>query len=111
MFLKRDGKPVEQIGMRRLRAHVAEIVWRIDDAAAEVVVPNAIDDGAPGERVARIADPARQGDTAAAFIVRIGESESRFKAADTFERARFRFGTGLGNVAALEHVDLARLAG
>src|SRR5262249_25605352 len=97
--------------MRRLRAHVAEIVRRIDDAAAEMIVPNPIDDGAPGERIPRIADPKCQGDAAAALVLWIVELEPRFEGADAFECAGFGFGAGLVDVAALEHVDLARLAG
>ena len=33
------GQPVEQFGMRRLLSHLAEVVERRDDAAAEVVTP------------------------------------------------------------------------
>ena len=45
-------------------AHFAEIVRRVDDALAEMVMPNAIDDPAPGQRVlwigAHLASAARR---------------------------------------------------
>ncbi len=52
-----DGQPVEQLRMRRLLAHLAEVVERRDDAAAEVVVPHAVDDHARGERILGRPDP------------------------------------------------------
>ena len=41
---KVGGEPVEQFGMSRLRAHVAEVVRGIDKARAEMIVPDTIDD-------------------------------------------------------------------
>ena len=45
------GQPVEQLWMGRWIAHRAEVVQRADDAAPEVVVPDAIDDHARCEWV------------------------------------------------------------
>ena len=47
------GEPIEQFGMRRVAAHRAEIVRRGDDALAEVILPEAIDDDAGRERIDR----------------------------------------------------------
>jgi hypothetical protein len=47
-------QPVEQLGVRRRVAHLPEVLERRDDAAAEVLLPDAIDDDAGGERVSSI---------------------------------------------------------
>ena len=45
------GQPVEQFGMRGALAHLAEIVGRADDAFAEMMLPDAIDHHARGQRI------------------------------------------------------------
>ena len=52
-----DRQPVEQLRMRRLLAHLAEVVERRDDAAAEVMLPEPIDDHARGQRIVRRREP------------------------------------------------------
>src|SRR5262245_10130135 len=52
-----DCQPIEQLGMRRQLAHAAEVVWRLNDPAAEMILPNAIDDTPPRERIAAIGQP------------------------------------------------------
>src|ERR1700721_4388356 len=47
------GEPIEKLGMGRHGAHVAEVVWRIDDAFAEMIMPDAIHDAAPRQNVVR----------------------------------------------------------
>ena len=44
---KGGREPVEQLGMRRSHAVAAEIVGRIDQPGAEVMLPDAVDDHAP----------------------------------------------------------------
>ena len=44
------GQPVEQLGMRRGLALLAEIAGRGDDSAAEVMLPEAVDDHPRGQR-------------------------------------------------------------
>src|ERR1041385_4805526 len=51
------GEPVEELGVAGAAAHFAEVVGGVDDSAAEVVVPDAVDDGAPGEGVVGVGDP------------------------------------------------------
>ena len=46
--------------MRGAGAHAAEIVRRVDDAAAEVILPDAIHHHARGERIVGIGDPLGQ---------------------------------------------------
>src|SRR5207302_671998 len=60
IFEKRRGQPVEQLRMRRQRAHPAEVARRSDQTPAEVLLPDAIDDRPPGEDILRIAQPACQ---------------------------------------------------
>ena len=49
------GQPIEQFGMRRPAAVVSEVGGRFDDAAAEMVVPQAVDHHAGRQRVLRLA--------------------------------------------------------
>src|SRR3712207_7307436 len=44
------GEPVEQLGVRGLGAHVAEVAWRAHEPLPEVVVPQAVHDHARGQR-------------------------------------------------------------
>ena len=53
-------QPVEKLGMGGFTADRAEVARRVDDAAAEVPVPDAVDDDSRGERVLGVGDPARQ---------------------------------------------------
>ena len=50
LFHEPVGQPFEEFWMRGLVSLRAEIVWCGDDAAAEVVVPEPVDDHAGGER-------------------------------------------------------------
>ena len=54
------GQPVEQFRMRRLRALRAEIVLRLHDAAAEILLPDAIHGDAREQRILRVRHPAGQ---------------------------------------------------
>src|SRR5262245_23946865 len=78
-----DGQPVEQLGMRRFAAHFAEVIGCIYETSAEVVMPDAVDDGAPRQRVVRIGQPAGQGRAAAPLVLRIVELELRRQRTDT----------------------------
>ena len=49
--------------MRRQRSHPTEIVGRIDEPAAKMILPDSIDDRASSERILRIDDPLGQGRT------------------------------------------------
>src|SRR6266568_7373375 len=51
------GEPVQEFRMRGRRTHVAEVVWRIDDSPAKVILPDAIHDGTAGQHVPRIRNP------------------------------------------------------
>src|SRR6185369_11933015 len=50
-------EPVEQFGVRRPSAVEAEVVGCVDEAHAEVVMPEAVDYNARGERVVSIGNP------------------------------------------------------
>src|SRR6185295_953892 len=53
-----EREPVQQPGVRWLGALQAEVVLRLDEAAAKVLLPGAVHGDAGGERVARTCDPA-----------------------------------------------------
>jgi hypothetical protein len=100
-----DGEPVEEFGVGRERTHAAEVVRGIDEAGAEVVVPDAIDDGAPGEDVGVGGDPGGEGGAAGAlFAAGIGKggAEAGHAAKGTPGDRRF---AGGAEVAAVEDVD------
>ena len=48
-----EGQPIEQIRMRRQRPLDAEIVFGLDKALAEVLLPDAIHDDARRQRIVR----------------------------------------------------------
>ena len=58
--MSHSGEPVEQLRMRGRRAQLAKVVRRADDAAAEVMLPDAIDDHPRGEHVVGRGDPIGQ---------------------------------------------------
>src|SRR6266699_1136694 len=53
-----DRQPVEQLRMRGASALRAEILGRLDDAASEKLLPEAIHGGARGERIVLANQPA-----------------------------------------------------
>ena len=74
---KLHGQPVEQLGMRGQLAHPAEVVGRGHDPPAEVILPDPVDDRPPGQGVARVGEPARQGRAAVALGVAGGARTCR----------------------------------
>ena len=52
------GEIIEQLGMRRLDAGVAEVAGRCDDAAAEMMLPQSIHGDASRQRILAARDPA-----------------------------------------------------
>ena len=71
------GEPVEQLRVRRQRAHPAEVVRRLDDPPAEVVVPDAVDDRPPRQRVPLVDDPLRQRGAALRLVMAFRQVEPR----------------------------------
>src|SRR5438132_9573289 len=92
--------------MARQAAHAPQIVRSIDDPLAEVIVPDAIDDAAPGQRVARIGNPFGEGSTAISLALRLKGGVERGHA---FERAGADGLQRLLDVAAPEDEDRRRL--
>ena len=66
------GQPVEQLGMRRLLAQLAEVARGGHQPAAEMILPDAVDDDARGERIVRLREPAGQRRAAARGVGEIG---------------------------------------
>ena len=73
-------------------AHLAEVVAGLDEAAAEVALPDAVDHHAGGERVLRIGDPAGQGEAAAGGGRREGRLRRSAELADKELGWTARFG-------------------
>ena len=85
--------------MSGLCAHPTEIVWCCDDTGTEVVLPNAVDDGAPRERMIFFCEPTGESDSAVTFPVRVGEFERTCIALAQTQRAGNNFISRLAHVA------------
>ena len=104
------GEPVEEFGVGGEVAHVAEVVRGIDEAAAEVVVPDAVDDAAPGEGVLGVGDPVGEGGAAGAFGGVWGEVEAGGKGGDAGDGAGGGGASWFADIAAGKDGDGAGLA-
>ena len=71
LFHERRGQPVQQFGMRRTFAEQTEIFGRTGQPRAEMLLPDAVDLDAPGQRMIGARDPLRQFQASA---VRRGQS-------------------------------------
>src|SRR6185437_2565248 len=82
------GQPVEQFGMRGPTAVEAEIVGRIDQTDAEMIMPQAIDDHPREQRIVRPRGP--RGQTLATFALRgVGrQTEIRLQSRDRPDASR-----------------------
>ena len=101
-------EPVEQLGVARAVAVLAKIVRRLDEAGAEVVLPDAIHGDAGGEWVRGRGEPARE------LGARSGGVGGQFGQIVAHEHGRRAWRDGLAFVvpiAALEHVDGCALRG
>ena len=100
------GEPVEQLGVGGQLPHLPEVVRRRDEAAPEVVVPDAVRDRAPRERVVGVRDPARERQAPRPVVL------LRVEARGQRGQGRERPGTDelarRGLAAAVEHVDRPR---
>src|SRR5688572_19844808 len=62
------GQRIEQFRMRGWNAELPEVVWRAYEAFAEVILPDAVDHHARGERIVGAGDPARELEPSAAGL-------------------------------------------
>ena len=76
------GEPIEKFGMRRSRAARAEIARRGHETPTEMMLPEAVDQDAGGERVGRTGKP-------------VGQRRSPARGSRP-EETRFRLGGGIG---------------
>jgi len=98
-----DGKPIEEFRVGRLVAHFAEVAGGIYEAGTEVILPDAVGDGAPSEDVVRVGEPVGEGGTTVAFF--FGGGESGGEGGETVEGSGAGEGAGGGEAAAIENVD------
>ena len=92
------------------QAHAAEVVGRLHDALPEVPEPNAVDDAAPGERVVGAGDPLGERGAPVAFRVLGGQIEFKILLLKNRQCAGTHVFAWLEDVAAMQHLDGARLA-
>src|SRR5882724_13234462 len=78
------GEPIEKFGMRRPRAPRAEIARRGHETPTEMMLPDAVDQDAGGERVGRTGQP-------------VGQRRSPARGRRP-EEARSRLGVGIGDL-------------
>ena len=71
------GEPVEQFGVAGGFAVGAEVAGGADEASAEMVLPDAVDQDAGRERVVFVADPVGQGEAAGGLRRRLERGEDR----------------------------------
>ena len=108
MIAELDGQPVEQLGMRRPGAVAAEVVGRLDESAAEMIVPEAIGDRAPGEHISRAGEPVGQGGAAAPLVLGMGERKRARKTGQARQRSRADRLAGLLDFAPAQNGDRPR---
>ena len=62
------GEVIEQFGVGRPFAELAEVDWRADDPTAEMLLPDAIDHDAGRQRIVRAGDGVGEFQTAASLF-------------------------------------------
>ena len=70
VFHEVGGQPVEQFRVRGLGAFDTKVVRVAGDGLAKMLLPDAVDDGAGGQRVVRVRDPLGEGQATTAQFVR-----------------------------------------
>ena len=96
---------IEQFWMRRPISHRAEVVGRGDQALAEMMLPDAIDDYPRGERILRAGDRLSEFEPAVVGVLTIIDASQRLQKPPRHGRA------WLMEVAANEDVRIERLGG
>src|SRR5205823_4741870 len=82
-----NRQPIEQFGVSRTRTVPTEVVGSIDQPAPEVVVPDPIHDGPPGQGVARIGNPLGQCCPPKSPLTRSGQAKVGTQGLHASERA------------------------
>ena len=72
-----NGQPVQQLRMRGPATHLAEVVWRLHQATAEMILPHTVHDRTPGQRIVRVRQPAGEPRASRAFIMWVSDREFR----------------------------------
>jgi hypothetical protein len=91
--------------MRRRAAHLAEVARCVAQAAAEVMMPDAVHDAAPGQHVVGMRQPVGQRGAAFAFVLGILQRETRGQMRQRGERARPDDGAGLVEISPMQDVN------
>src|SRR5579864_2364147 len=96
--------------MRRLLAHLAEVVQRGDDATAEVMMPDSVDNHARGQRIVSRCQPFRQR-PAAARGVTVGRRQLRrwIAVGNHADESRLRYGSAALEISVEQKICRRRL--
>src|SRR5205807_3343630 len=81
------GQPVQQLRMRGPATHFAEVVWRLHQATAEMIMPHTVHYRTPGQRIVRVRQPAGERRASPAFIMWISDFEFRRQRGDACQCA------------------------
>src|SRR5262245_42184681 len=101
-------EPIEQIRMRWQRSVMAKIIRRIDEALAEVIVPDVIRARAPSEGGRPTCDPLRERSARRAFVA-VRSFELALQIRNRGQRVWVHGLDRIINIAAPEQSDGARL--
>src|SRR6266704_2169527 len=83
-----------------------EIARRIHQTSVEMVAPDPIDNGSPGQGIAGIGDPLGQGLAPASLVIRVRQTELMRRRPDGRESAGPGDFAGALDVAAVQDMDL-----
>src|SRR5437016_1641264 len=81
------GQPIEQLRMGWHRASMPEIARRIHQTSVEMVTPDSIDNGSPGQGIAGIGNPLGQRLAPASLVIRVRQTEFMRRHSDSRESA------------------------
>ena len=90
--------------------HAAEIIRRINNPAPEVILPDSVDDRAPGQRIVFASDPVRERNASVTFGMVRGQFELPVQSRNDRYRARSNQVRRCLDVSPVEDVYLTRLA-
>src|SRR5688572_23959018 len=96
--------------MRRQLAHSTKIVRGIDQAPAEVILPDAIDNRTPSQWIVSASDPLRERHTTFSFRMLFGQWKSPIQSGNDRNRARTHGSRWRLHIATLENADFTWLA-
>src|SRR5262245_61155620 len=96
--------------MTRRASHTAKIVCSLNESAIEMMMPDAIDNGTPGQWIVPMSQPTGQARSPVAFVVANVEGESGGKTVHATQGAWCRELQWFRDFSPSQHMDRTRLA-